>query len=92
MLMLVPPPAAVDWNDTERISSDAFLPESNKGFQLLLKMGWSSGTGATPPPVRSPRWCSSRVLCLRERHKGKMVVISLQGWDARAAGEWSRLL
>ncbi len=52
MLKLAPPPpAAVDWNDTERISSDAFLPESNKGFQLLLKMGWSSGTGATPPAI-----------------------------------------
>jgi hypothetical protein len=39
------PCAAVDWNETECISVDAFLPESNKGFQLLLKMGWSAGTG-----------------------------------------------
>ncbi len=27
------------------MSCDDFLPASNKGFQLLLKMGWSTGTG-----------------------------------------------
>ena len=43
--LIFPFDAAVYWNDTDCISADAFLPESNKGFQLLLKMGWSAGTG-----------------------------------------------
>jgi hypothetical protein len=44
-LLILPLPPAVDWNETERVSADEFLPESNKGFQLLLKLGWSTGTG-----------------------------------------------
>jgi hypothetical protein len=79
--------AAVDWDDNERISSDEFLPASNKGFQLLLKMGWSTGTGPTRAAIAAAAATAAAAAAAAVR-----LMCPRQGWDAPAAGGWSRSL